>query len=100
MGDPVGAIRHAARSLAEDGTLLVVEPMAGERLEDNLNPVGRIYAGASVLVCTPHALAEGATALGTIASDTALQEVATAGSLANFRRATETPFNRVFEGRR
>jgi SAM-dependent methyltransferase len=100
MGDPVGAMRHAARSLAEDGTVLVVEPMAGERIEDNLNPVGRIYAGGSVLICTPHALAEGGTALGTIASDAALREVAAAGGLANFRRATETPFNRVFQVRR
>jgi SAM-dependent methyltransferase len=100
MGDPVGAIRHAARSLAEDGTVLVVEPMAGERIEDNLNPVGRIYAGGSVLVCTPHAMAEGGTALGTIATDATLHEVASAGGLARFRRATETPFNRVFEVRR
>ena len=53
MGDPVGAIRHAASALTEDGTLLLVEPMAGERVEDNLNPVGRVYAGVSVLICTP-----------------------------------------------
>jgi SAM-dependent methyltransferase len=99
MGNPVSAMRHAARTLAEDGTVLVVEPMAGERIDDNLNPVGRVYAGASVLVCTPHALAEGGAALGTIASDSALREVASAGGLANFRRATETPFNRVFEAR-
>ena len=99
MGNPVGAMRHAARSLAEDGTVLVVEPMAGDRIEDNLNPVGRIYAGGSVLVCTPHALAEGGTALGTIASDAALREVASAGGLANFRRATETPRNIVLEAR-
>ncbi len=59
MGDPVGAIRHAAGSLTEDGTVLLVEPMAGERLEDNLNPVGRLFAGASVLICTPHAAGRG-----------------------------------------
>jgi SAM-dependent methyltransferase len=99
MGDPVGAMRHAARTLAEDGTVLIVEPMAGDRIEDNLNPVGRIYAGASVLVCTPHAVAEGGNALGTIATDAALREVAIAGGLTHFRRATETPFNRVFEAR-
>jgi SAM-dependent methyltransferase len=100
MGDAVAAMRHAARTLAEDGTVLVVEPMAGERIEDNLNPVARVYAGASVLVCTPHALAEGGTPLGTLATDAALREVAAAGGLATFRRATETPFNRVFEIRR
>jgi len=74
--------------------------MAGERIEENLNPVGRVYAGGSVLICTPHALAEGGAALGTIASDAALQEVAAAGGLSNFRRASATPFNRVFEVRR
>jgi SAM-dependent methyltransferase len=100
MGDPVGAIRHAAKSLAEDGTVLLVEPMAGERDEDNFNPVGRVFAGASVLVCTPHAVAEGGAALGTIATEAALREVVTAGGLSRFRRATETPFNRVFEARR
>jgi SAM-dependent methyltransferase len=99
MGDPVGAMHHAASTLAEEGTVLVVEPMAGDRIEDNLNPVGRIYAGASVLVCTPHAMAESGTALGTIATDSALREVAVAGGLPHFRRATETPFNRVFEAR-
>ncbi len=100
MGDPVGAIRHAASTLTEDGTVLLVEPMAGERVEDNLNPVGRVYAGASVLICTPHAVAEGGAALGTIATEAALREVVTAGGLSRFRRATETPFNRVFEARR
>jgi SAM-dependent methyltransferase len=100
MGDPVGAIRHAASTLTEDGTVLLVEPMAGELVEDNLNPVGRVYAGASVLICTPHAVAEGGAALGTIATEAALREVVTAGGLSRFRRATETPFNRVFEARR
>jgi SAM-dependent methyltransferase len=100
MGDPIGAIRHAAKTLAEDGTVLLVEPMAGERVEDNLNPVGRVYSGASVLLCTPHAVAEGGAALGTIATESALREVVSAGGLSRFRRATETPFNRVFEARR
>jgi SAM-dependent methyltransferase len=101
MGDPVEATRHAASSLAEDGSVLIVEPMAGENIEDNLNPVGRVYSGASVLACTPHALAEGGGAgLGTLATDSQLREVAGAGGLSRFRRATETPFNRVFEARR
>jgi hypothetical protein len=99
MGDPVGAIRHTASTLTERRTV-PVEPMAGERVEDNLNPVGRVYAGASVLICTPHALAEGGAGLGTIATEAALREVVTAGGLSRFRRATETPFNRVFEARR
>jgi SAM-dependent methyltransferase len=99
MGDPVGALRHAAGTLADDGTVLVVEPMAGECIEDNLNPVGRVYSGASVLLCTPHAVAEGGEALGTIATEAALRDVATAAGLSRFRRATQTPFNRVFEAR-
>jgi SAM-dependent methyltransferase len=99
MGDPVGALRHAAGTLADEGTVLVVEPMAGERVEDNLNPVGRVYSGASVLLCTPHAVAEGGEALGTIATEAALRDVATAAGLSRFRRATQTPFNRVFEAR-
>ncbi len=100
MGDPVGAIRHARAALAPDGTALIVEPMAGERVEDNFNPVGVIYSAASVLVCTPNALATGhGTALGTIATEAALREVVTAGGLSRFRRAAETPFNRIFEAR-
>jgi SAM-dependent methyltransferase len=100
MGNPVAALRHAARTLAEDGTVLVVEPTAGERIEDNFNPVGRINTGVSVLICTPHALAEGGEALGTIATETALREMAAAAGLSHFRRATQTTFNRVFEARR
>jgi hypothetical protein len=73
MGDPPGAIRHAADSLASDGTVLLVEPMAGERIEDNLNPVGQVYSGASVLLCIPHALAEGGQALGTIVTEQRLR---------------------------
>ena len=103
LGDPVGAARHASETLAPDGTLLVVEPMAGERVEDNLNPVGRIFSAASVLICTPNALASGAdaaTALGTLATDQQLRAALAAGGFSHFRRATETPFNRVFEVRR
>jgi len=99
MGDPVGALRHAADSLATDGTVLLVEPMAGERIEDNLNPLARVSAGASVLTCTPNALASGGRALGTLASETALRTVAAEAGLRHFRRAAETPFNRVFEAK-
>lgn len=103
LGDPVGAARHADEALAPDGTLLLVEPMAGERVEDNLNPVGRIFSAASVLICTPNALASGAdaaTALGTIATDEQLRAALAAGGFNRFRRATETPFNRIFEVRK
>ena len=102
LGDPVAAARHAHRALAPDGTLLLVEPMAGERVEENLNPVGAAYAAASVLCCTPDAVAGGAsaeTALGAIAPDSHLRALVTAGGFTRFRRATETPFNRVFEAR-
>ncbi len=100
MGDPVGASAHVLRTLAPDGTWLIVEPFAGDRLEDNLNPVGRIYYGASTLVCTPASRdQEVGLALGAQAGETRLREVVTAGGFTRFRRATETPFNLVLEAR-
>ncbi|MGI8552947.1 MAG: class I SAM-dependent methyltransferase [Dehalococcoidia bacterium] len=99
MGDPIGAASHACRALSQDGTALIVEPMAGERIEENLNPVGRVFSAASVLCCTPNAVASGNVALGTIATEQQLRDVVTAGGFTRFRRATETPFNRVFEAR-
>jgi SAM-dependent methyltransferase len=101
MGDPIGAIRHASDVLAPDGTVLIVEPMAGERVEDNFNPIGVVYSAASVLCCTPNALASGhGTALGTVATEARLREVVNSGGLSRFQRVAETPFNRIFEGRR
>lgn len=100
LGDPVGAAKHARETLKPDGTVMLVEPMAGDTVEDNLNPVGRLYSAASVLVCTPHAIAEGGEALGTIATDEELRAVFARGGLTSFRRATETPTNRVFEASR
>lgn len=100
LGDPVGAAKHAYETLAAEGTVMVVEPMAGERVEDNLNPLGRAVSGASTLLCTPHSRATGGPALGALASEARLREVVTAGGFGQFRRATETPFNRVFEARR
>jgi SAM-dependent methyltransferase len=97
MVDPIGALRYAADRLAPQGSVLLVEPMAGERPEDNLNPVGRVYASCSVLVCTPNSLAGGGLALGTVASEARLREVAKAAGLTSFERVTETPFNRIFE---
>jgi SAM-dependent methyltransferase len=100
LGDPVGAAKHAYQTLATDGTVLIVEPMAGERVEENLNPLGRAISGGSTFLCTPHSLATGGPALGALASEARLREVVTAGGFGQFRRATETPFNRVFEARR
>lgn len=99
MGEPIGAARQARATLDEDGTVLLVEPMAGARVQDNLNPVGRIFSAASTLVCTPNALATGGHALGAVASDHELAEVFGAAGFRRFRRAAETPFNRVFEAR-
>ena len=99
MGDPVGAIKHTRETLAPTGVAMIVEPMAGESIEGNFNPVGRTYSAASTLCCTSNSMALGGAALGAVASDGALREVAKAGGLSQFRRATETPFNRVFEAR-
>jgi SAM-dependent methyltransferase len=100
MGDPVGAAAHVRRTLAPDGTWLIVEPYAGDRLQDNLNPVGRIYYGASTLVCTPASRdQEVGLGLGAQAGEARLREVVTAGGFTRFRRATETPFNLVLEAR-
>jgi hypothetical protein len=100
MGDPVGAAEHVRRSLAPDGTWLIVEPMAGDRVEDNLNPVGRIFYSASTMVCTPASRSqEVGLALGAQAGEARLREVVTAAGFTRFRRATETPFNLVLEAR-
>jgi SAM-dependent methyltransferase len=99
FGDPIGAAKRAYETLASDGTVLIVEPMAGESVEKNLNPVGRVFSGASVLCCTPNAIASGQTVLGTLATEEQLRKVVTAGGFTRFRRAAETPFNRVFEAR-
>jgi SAM-dependent methyltransferase len=100
MGDPVGASAHVLQTLDADGTWMIVEPYANDRLEDNLNPVGRVYYGASTLVCTPASRdQEVGLALGAQAGEARLREVVTAGGFTRFRRATETPFNLVLEAR-
>ncbi len=100
MGDPVGAAQHVRRALADDGTWMVVEPMAGDRVEDNLHPVGRAYYGFSTLLCTPTSLAQDVgLALGTQAGPARIRDVTTAGGFTGFRSVAETPFNRVFEVR-
>ena len=100
MGDPVGAAAHVLDSLSPDGTWLIVEPYAGDRLQDNLNPVGRVYYGASTLICTPASRdQEVGLALGAQAGEARLRDVVTAGGFTRFRRAAETPFNIVLEAR-
>ena len=100
MGDPVGAAKHVLKTLDPDGTWMIVEPYAGDRLEDNLNPVGRVFYGASTLVCTPASRdQEVGLALGAQAGEGRLREVAIDGGFTRFRRATETPFNIVLEAR-
>jgi 2-polyprenyl-3-methyl-5-hydroxy-6-metoxy-1,4-benzoquinol methylase len=100
MGDPVGAASHVRDSLKKDGTWMVVEPFAGDKLEDNLNPIGRAFYGASTLLCTPASLSqEVGLALGAQAGEKRLREVVTSGGFTRFRRATETPFNLIFEAR-
>jgi SAM-dependent methyltransferase len=101
MGDPIGASRHVLASLAADGTWLIVEPAAGDRVEDNLNPVGRAYYGFSTLLCTPSSLAqEVGLALGAQAGEARIRDVVSTAGFTRFRRAAETPFNAVFEVRR
>jgi SAM-dependent methyltransferase len=100
MGDPVGAARHVRDQLEHDGTWMIVEPFAGDRVEDNLNPVGRVYYAASTLLCTPASLSqEVGLALGAQAGEARLRDVVTSGGFSRFRRAAETPFNIVLEAR-
>lgn len=100
MGDPVGAAAHLRSTLAGDGTLLLVEPMAGDSLTDNLNPVSRLYYAGSVALCTPSSLAqEGRMGLGAQAGQAQLTKVLEQAGFAQVRRATETPFNLVIEAR-
>ncbi|MFJ9388973.1 class I SAM-dependent methyltransferase [Nocardioides sp. NPDC101246] len=100
MGDPVGAARHVRSAVAPDGTWMIVEPAAGDHLEDNLNPVGRAYYGFSTLLCTPASLSQpvGA-ALGTQAGPARIRDVVTAAGFTRFRIAAQTPFNNVYEVR-
>jgi SAM-dependent methyltransferase len=100
MGDPVGAACHVRQSLRTDGTWMIVEPYANDRLEENLNPIGRIYFAASTMICTPASLSqEVALGLGAQAGEARLKDVVTKGGFSRFRRATETPFNLILEAR-
>jgi SAM-dependent methyltransferase len=100
MGDPVGAARHVRSTLKPDGTWMIVEPAAGDRVEDNLNPVGRAYYAFSTLLCTPASLSqEVGLALGAQAGEARIRDVVEAGGFTRFRRVAETPFNFVYEAR-
>ena len=100
MGDPAGACRNVVNQLAPGGALLIVEPNAGDRVEDNLNPVGAAYYAFSTLLCTPNSLSqEVGTALGAQAGEARLREVITGAGFSSLRRVAETPFNIVLEAR-
>lgn len=100
MGDPVGAARHVRETLAADGAWMVVEPYANDRVEDNLNPVGRMFYAASTMICVPASLSqEVGAALGAQAGETKLRETIAQGGFSRFRRAAETPFNLILEAR-
>jgi SAM-dependent methyltransferase len=100
MGDPIGAARQVRQALAEDGTWMIVEPFAGDRIEQNLNPVGRAYYSFSTFLCTPSSLSQDVgLALGAQAGETRIREVVRSAGFTRFRRAAETPFNAVYEVR-
>jgi SAM-dependent methyltransferase len=100
LGDPVGAAAHVRQSLAKDGTWMIVEPFANDRLKDNLNPVGRVYYSFSTLLCTPCSRSqEVGLCLGAQAGEKRIREVVSSAGFTRFRRATETPFNIVYEAR-
>ncbi len=101
MGDPVGAARHARQALKDDGTVLLVEPFAGNSLAENSTPVGRLYYAASTMVCTPNSLSqEVGLGLGAQAGEVRLAQVFAEAGFTRFRRATETPFNLILEARK
>jgi SAM-dependent methyltransferase len=101
MGDPIAAARHAAEVLAPEGTVLLVEPFANDRVEDNLSPVARLYYAASTTLCCAHSISEGGKlVLGAQAGEARLAEVFRKAGFTRFRRAAETPFNLILEARR
>jgi SAM-dependent methyltransferase len=100
MGDPAGAAAHVRTSLKSDGTWMIVEPFANDRLTDNLNPVGRVYYSFSTLLCTPCSRSqEVGLCLGAQSGEARIREVVTGAGFSRFRRATQTPFNLVYEAR-
>jgi ubiquinone/menaquinone biosynthesis C-methylase UbiE len=100
MGDPAGAARHIRQALDADGTWLIVEPLADDTLAGNLNPVGRVYYSFSTFLCVPNARSQpGGYTLGAQAGEAAIRRVAEQAGFTRFRRASETPFNAIYEAR-
>ena len=100
MGNPAGAARHALQTLKKkDGTMMLVEPFANDKVEDNLNPLGRLFYSVSSIVCVPASLNENGPALGAQAGEQRIVETVKSAGFSRFRRATQTPFNLVFEAR-
>jgi hypothetical protein len=102
MGDPAGAARHIRQTIAADGSWLIVEPMAADTIEGNLNPVGRVYYNFSTLLCLPNARSQGgagAAMLGAQAGEAAIRSVVLGAGFSSFRQAAQTPFNLVYEAR-
>ncbi|HEX7256938.1 MAG TPA: class I SAM-dependent methyltransferase [Nitrososphaeraceae archaeon] len=99
MGDPVGAMKFAKQSLKPDGTCMIIEPMANDKVEDNLNVVGRTFYAASTLVCVPNSLADNGPALGAQAGEKKIKEIVEVAGFTKFRRATQTPFNLIYEAK-
>jgi SAM-dependent methyltransferase len=97
MADPVGALKFAKQSIKNDGVCMIIEPMANDRIEDNLNLIGKIYYAASSIICVPNSLADEGIALGAQAGEKKTREVVEKAGFTKFRRATETPFNIVYE---
>jgi SAM-dependent methyltransferase len=99
MGDPGGAASHVLKKLKPDGTWMIVEPFANDQLEDNLNPIGRVFYAASSLVCVPASLAYNGPALGAQAGEKNIKNIVAQAGFTRFRRATQTPFNIIYEGK-
>lgn len=101
MGDPIRAARHAGKTLAPDGTVMLIEPFASDRVEDNVSPVARLFYSASTALCTAHAISDGGRlVLGAQAGEARFADVFRKAGFAHFRRALATPFNLIFEARR
>jgi hypothetical protein len=97
MADPVSALKFAKQSMKQDGTCMVIEPMANDNPEDNFNLIGKIYYSASSLICIPNSLADNGIALGAQAGENKIKEIAKTAGFSKFKRSTQTPFNIVYE---
>lgn len=99
MADPVSALKFAKQSLKSDGACMIIEPMANDNIEDNLNLVGKIYYSASSIICVPNSLADNGIALGAQAGEEKIKEIAKKTGFTKFRRSSQTPFNIVYEAK-